>query len=148
MHDTIKALETPRLALRITFGLVPLLAGLDKFTYLLTDWSKYVSPFARSVLPVAPETFLYVAGVIEVLVGLAVLTRWTEIASYVAAAWLTLIAANLVLAGFFDIAVRDLVMALAAFTLGRLTAVHDAAAATVTTPVTAEPRRVADRRVA
>ena len=148
MHDTMRKLDVPRVALRIAFGLVPILAGLDKFTYWLTDWSQYVAPAARAVLPVAPETFLYVAGVIEVLVGLAILTRWTEIASYVAAVWLTLIAANLVLAGFFDVAVRDLVMALAAFTLGRLTAVHDAAAASVTTPVSAAPRRVADRRVA
>ena len=148
MHDTMKQLDVPRVALRVAFALVPILAGLDKFTYWLTDWSQYVAPAARAVLPVAPETFLYVAGVTEVLVGLAILTRWTEIASYVAAAWLTLIAANLVLAGFFDVAVRDLVMALAAFTLGRLTAVHDAATATITTPVTAEPRRVADRRVA
>lgn len=129
MHDTIKALETPRLALRLTFGLIPLLAGLDKFTYLLTDWSQYVSPFARTVLPVAPETFLYVAGIIEILVGLAILTRWTEIGSYVAAAWLTLIAANLILAGYFDVAVRDLAMAVGAFTLGRLTAVQATASA-------------------
>lgn len=142
MHDSISALDTPRVALRLAFGLVPLLAGLDKFTYLLTDWSQYVSPAARAVLPVAPETFLYVAGVIEIAVGLAILTRWTMIGSYIAAAWLTLIAVNLVLAGFFDVAVRDLVMAVAAFTLGRLTAVHEAAAANV------EPRRVGDRLVA
>jgi uncharacterized membrane protein len=127
MHDPIKSLETPRLTLRLAFGLVPLLAGLDKFTYLLTDWSQYVSPFARAVLPMAPETFLYVAGIVEILVGIAILTRWAEIGSYVAAAWLTLVAGNLVLAGYFDVAVRDLVMAAAAFTLGRLTAVHEAA---------------------
>ena len=125
MNESIKALETPRQALRLAFGLVPLLAGLDKFTYLLTDWSQYVAPFVRSVLPMAPETFLYIAGVVEVLVGLAILTRWTEIGSYVAAVWLALIAVNLILAGYFDIAVRDLVMAVGAFTLGRLTAVHE-----------------------
>ena len=127
MHDTINALETPRLALRLAFGLVPLLAGLDKFTYLLTDWSQYVAPFVRSVLPIAPETFLYVAGIVEILVGIAILTRWTEIGSYVAAAWLALVAGNLILAGYFDVAVRDLVMAVGAFTLARLTAVHEAA---------------------
>jgi len=127
MQNTIKQLEAPRIALRLTFGLVPLLAGLDKFTYLLTDWSAYVAPIARSVLPVAPETFLYVVGIVEILVGLAVLTRWTVIGSYAAAVWLTLVAGNLALAGFFDVAVRDLAMVVAAFTLARLTELHDAA---------------------
>ena len=75
MHDRITRLESSRIALRISFGLVPLLAGLDKFTYFLTDWSAYVGPFARSLLPVSPQTFLYVVGIVEVLVGLAVLTR-------------------------------------------------------------------------
>ena len=128
MKDTLTQLEAPRIALRLTFGLVPLLAGLDKFTYLLTDWSQYVARPVAALLPVAPETFLYVAGIVEILVGLSVLTRWTMLASYVAAAWLVLIALNLVIAGFFDVAVRDLAMAVAAFTLARLTAVHDALA--------------------
>jgi hypothetical protein len=128
MQATLQPLETPRVALRLAFGLVPLLAGLDKFTYLLADWSQYVSPFTRAMLPIAPETFLYVVGVIEILVGLAILTRWTEIGSYVAAAWLVVIAGNLILAGYLDVAVRDLVLAVAAFTLGRLTAVHQAVA--------------------
>jgi uncharacterized membrane protein YphA (DoxX/SURF4 family) len=140
MNNTIKTLETPRIALRLAFGLVPLLAGLDKFTYLLTDWSQYVAPAVRPLLPIAPETFLYIAGIVEVLVGLAILTRWTELGSYVAAAWLGLIAVNLILAGYFDVAVRDLVMAVGAFTLGRLTAVHESAA------VGAEVRHSAARR--
>jgi uncharacterized membrane protein YphA (DoxX/SURF4 family) len=131
MHDTTARLESSRIALRVSFGLLPLLAGLDKFTYLLTDWSAYVGPIARSMLPVEPQTFLYAVGVVEIAVGLAVLTRWTVIGSYAAAGWLSVIAANLVLAGFFDIAVRDLVLAVAAFTLARLTEVHDVAQARV-----------------
>ena len=127
MHDRITRLESSRIALRVSFGLLPLLAGLDKFTYFLTDWSAYVGPVARSLLPVSPQTFLYIVGIVEVLVGLAVLTRWTVIGSYAAAGWLTLIAVNLVLAGFFDIAVRDVVLAVGAFTLARLTEVHDMA---------------------
>jgi hypothetical protein len=127
MHGTIARLESARIALRVSFGLLPLLAGLDKFTYLLTDWSAYVGPVARSLLPVDPQTFLYAVGIVEILVGLAVLTRWTAIGSYAAAGWLTLVAVNLVLAGFFDIAVRDVVLAVAAFTLARLTEGHDRA---------------------
>ena len=125
MHGTFARLESPRIALRVSFGLVPLLAGLDKFTYLLTDWSAYVGPVARGLLPVDAETFLYAVGVVEILVGLAVLTRWTIIGSYAAAGWLTLVAVNLVLAGFFDIAVRDVVLAVAALALARLTEVHE-----------------------
>lgn len=127
MHHSMTRLDSSRIALRVAFGLVPLLAGLDKFTYLLTDWSAYVGPLASSLLPVDPEIFLYGVGIVEVVVGLAVLTRWTVIGSYVAAGWLTLIAVNLVIAGFFDVAVRDLVLAIAAFTLARLTEVHDSA---------------------
>ena len=147
MSDILKPLEAPRLALRAAFGLVPLLAGLDKFFYLLTDWSQYVAPAARDILPVTPVQFLYVAGVIEIVVGLAILTRWTVIGSYVAAAWLLLIAANLVLAGFYDVAVRDVVMAIAAMTLGRLTEVHEAAARIVPQP-RVEPRAVGATRAA
>lgn len=137
MHDRLTALEAPRVALRVAFGLVPLLAGLDKFTNLLTDWSHYLAPFAVSLLPLPPATFLHVVGLIEIAVGVAILTRWTLIGSYVAALWLTLIAANLVLAGFYDVAVRDLVLALSAFTLARLTQVHEAGAAV---PETEQPR--------
>ena len=125
MNSAIEALETPRMALRYAFGLVPLLAGLDKFTNLLTDWAQYVAPVAQSLLPFPPETFLRAVGIVEIAVGLMILTRWTVIGSYAAAAWLTLIAANLVMAGFYDIAVRDVVLALAAFTLARLTTVLD-----------------------
>jgi uncharacterized membrane protein YphA (DoxX/SURF4 family) len=127
MPSTIARLESSRIALRISFGLLPLLAGLDKFTYLLTDWSQYVGPIAGSFLPVEPQTFLYAVGLVEIGVGLAVLTRWTVVGSYAAAGWLTLIAGNLVLAGFFDIAVRDVVLAVAAFTLARLTEAHELA---------------------
>ena len=132
MLSAFEPLQTPRIALRYAFGLVPLLAGLDKFTNLLTDWTQYVAPIAQAMLPIAPATFLHIVGIVEVAVGLAILTRWTIPASYVAALWLTLIAVNLVLAGFFDIAVRDLVLAVAAFTLARLTTVLDAVAASET----------------
>ena len=143
MHATIARLESSRIALRVSFGLLPLLAGLDKFTYLLTDWSAYVGPVARSLLPVEPQTFLYAVGIVEILVGLAVLTRWTVIGSYAAAGWLTLIAVNLVVAGFFDIAVRDVVLAVAAFALARLTEVHEGVQQHVEESRDAPARRVA-----
>jgi uncharacterized membrane protein YphA (DoxX/SURF4 family) len=108
--------------LRMSFGLVPLLAGLDKFLNLLTHWPKYVAPALASVLPVTPQHFMYGVGVIEIVAGLAVLlSPWTKLFAYVVAAWLVGIALNLIGGGFYDIAVRDLVMAASAISLARLT---------------------------
>src|SRR6185369_12288825 len=104
-----RGIESARQLLRVTFGVVPFLAGLDKFFNLLADWPRYLSPAAAAILPVTAQTFMYFAGVVEMVVGLAILTRWTVIGSYVAAAWLVAIAANLVAGGaFLDVAVRDL----------------------------------------
>jgi hypothetical protein len=98
------------------------LAGLDKFFNILTDWSAYVSPLAEGLLPVTVPVFLGLVGVIEMLVGIAVLTKWTRVGSYVAMVWLLAISLNLILIGrFFDVAVRDVAMAIGAYTLARLT---------------------------
>ena len=112
-------------ALRIALGLAPFLAGLDKFFNLLTKCTMYLNPLALRVVPVAPETFMRAVGVIEMIVGIAILTRWTRLGAYVAAAWLVCIALNLVSMGaFLDVAVRDLLIAVAAFSLARLTEVR------------------------
>ena len=108
--------------LRMSFGLVPLLAGLDKFFNLLAPWPKYVAPAVAHVLPFSPQHFMYIAGIIEIVAGLAMLlSPWTKAFAFVIAAWLAGIALNLVAGGFYDVAVRDLVMAVAAISLGRLT---------------------------
>jgi uncharacterized membrane protein YphA (DoxX/SURF4 family) len=107
---------------RLSFGLVPVVAGLDKFLNLLTFWPKYVAPALSGVLPVTPQHFMYAVGVIEIVAGLAVLlSPWTKLFAYVVAAWLAGIAVNLIAGGFYDIAVRDLVMAVSAISLARLT---------------------------
>ena len=117
-----RGVESARQALKVAFGVVPFLAGLDKFFNLLADWPRYLSPAAEAMLPVTAQTFMHFAGVVEMVGGLAILTRWTVLGSYVAAAWLVAIAANLVASGtFLDVAARDLVMATAAYTLARLT---------------------------
>jgi hypothetical protein len=106
--------------LKITFGIVPIVAGLDKFTNFLTHWDAYLSPGIIEVLPFPVHTFMMIIGVIEILAGILVLLR-PAIGGLVVAGWLTLIAVAL-LAGaqFFDLAVRDLVMAVGAFSLARL----------------------------
>lgn len=117
-------LNTPWIALRIGIGLTATLAGLDKFFNLLADWGSYLSPFVIQHLPVSTATFMAMIGIIELAVGIAILTGWTRAGAYVASAWLTGVAVNLVAAGFYDVAVRDVVMAIAAFTLARLSEVR------------------------
>ena len=119
-------LDAPWIALRYGIGLTATLAGIDKFFNLLADWGSYVSPALAQLLPVSTATFMGAVGVVEVGVGVAILAGWTRIGAYAASAWLLGIAANLVLAGFYDVAVRDVVMALAAFTLARLAEVQQA----------------------
>jgi hypothetical protein len=122
--ESNKKINSAYWALRVAFGAVPFLAGLDKFFNVLTNWEMYLSPLAQSALPVSATTFMHIAGVVEMVVGIGILTRFTRLGSYVAAGWLVGIALNLLAAGFFDIAVRDLVMAVAAFTLGHLSEVR------------------------
>jgi len=117
-------LTTPWWALRTGLGAAAFLAGLDKFFNLLTNWSAYVSPLATQMLPFSTTTFMGIVGIVEIAVGIAVLTAWTRLGAYVASAWLILVALNLALAGYFDIAVRDVVMSIGAFTLARLSEVR------------------------
>ena len=112
-------LETPFRILHVTLGLMATLAGLDKFFNLLADWGGYVSPIAASLLPVSVPTFMGAVGLIEIAVGVAILGLAPRLGAYVASAWLLLVAANLALGGHFDVAVRDVVMSVAAFTLAR-----------------------------
>lgn len=122
-------LDTPWWTLRLTFGLVPIVAGVDKFTNLLVDWTQYLSPVATNVLPISASTFMMIVGVIEIVAGLLVLSRFTRFGAYLVSAWLLGIAINLVTMGtYFDIAVRDVVMAIGAFALAKLTEIraHDA----------------------
>jgi hypothetical protein len=122
-------LKAPWLALRYGIGGMAALAGIDKFFNVLADWGAYVSPVASQVLPVSVGTLMGIVGVIELVVGVAILAGWTRVGAYVASAWLLAIAANLVAAGFYDVAVRDVVMAFAAFTLARLAEVRQEAPA-------------------
>lgn len=59
--------------LRVVFGVVPIVAGLDKYFDLLVDWDKYLSPVFRGLIPVSPESFMYLVGVVEIIAGLGVL---------------------------------------------------------------------------
>ena len=106
--------------LRITYAIIPVVAGLDKFTDLLVDWEKYLHPDLISLLPFSPHTFMMIVGVIEIVAGIIVFIR-PAVGGYIVMAWLTLIAITLLAGGhFLDVAVRDLAMAIGALTLARI----------------------------
>lgn len=115
--------------LRLTYGVVPIVAGLDKFTNLLVDWTQYLSPLFADILPISASTFMMIVGIVEILAGVLVLSRYTRLGAYVVGAWLVAIAINLIsTGGYLDIAVRDLVMAISAFTLAKMTEARETSA--------------------
>jgi uncharacterized membrane protein YphA (DoxX/SURF4 family) len=121
-----KQLNVSWWALRIALGVMPILAGLDKYFNRLTEWGMYLSPYATKVVPVSTPTFMHIVGIVEIIAGLIVLSRWTKIGSYIVMAWLICIAINLVTTGmFYDIAVRDLELAVGAFVLAQLSAARE-----------------------
>jgi hypothetical protein len=120
---------------KLAFFLGPFLAGLDKFFNLLVNWDKYLSPMALRVLGGHSHQFMLLVGVVEMAVGVMILTRWTHWASYIASLWLALIAINLLMTGqYFDIALRDVGLCLCAFGLAKLTEAMQATVAHETTP--------------
>lgn len=112
-------LNQPYWVLRVVFGAVPIVAGLDKFANLLANWERYLSPWVSQLVPAT--AFMRLVGIIEIAAGILVLTRFTRFGAYVVMLWLVGIALNLLTTGqYFDVAVRDLVMAAGAFTLAKL----------------------------
>lgn len=110
--------------LKLTFGLVTIAAGADKFLNLLTQWEQYVHPAVAELLPISAGTFMMIVGVIEIAAGILVLVR-PKLGAYIVAAWLLLIALSLLFSGqYLDVAVRDIVMAISAFVLARLSFIH------------------------
>ncbi|MBW7845088.1 MAG: hypothetical protein H3C45_05505 [Bacteroidia bacterium] len=109
--------------LKYTFTIVPIVAGADKFTNLLTDWTQYINPSIESLLPFSASVFMMIVGVIEIIAGIIVLKK-TEIGGYIVAGWLTVIAlAFLISFNYVDVAVRDIVMAIAALSMAKISKV-------------------------
>lgn len=118
-HTTEKSSAVSRVVtiLRLTFGLVPIVAGADKFSDLLVNWDQYLSPAIIKMLPFTPHTFMLIVGVIEIVAGLIVLIK-PRTGSLIVCLWLIGIAINLIATGqYYDVAVRDLVMSVGAFSL-------------------------------
>ena len=106
--------------LHLGFSVAPVLAGIDKFFHLLCNWDQYLAPWIAGLSPVSGHSLMLVAGVIEVAAGILVAVR-PRLGAPIVGAWLCLIIVNLLTMGsYFDIALRDLGLALGAFALWRL----------------------------
>ena len=111
--------------LQVAFVVAPLLAGADKFFHFLVNWDQYLSPLVTQRLPVSGHTFMLGVGVIEMVAGLLV-AFVPAIGGLVVGAWLCGIILNLLsIPGYYDVALRDLGLALGAFALARLATEFD-----------------------
>jgi uncharacterized membrane protein YphA (DoxX/SURF4 family) len=106
--------------LQFGFTIAPILAGLDKFFHLLVNWDQYLPGLVTRISPIQPHSLMFIAGVIEIVAGIGVALK-PRIFAYVVAAWLAVIIINLLLIpGYFDVALRDFGLLLAALALARL----------------------------
>jgi hypothetical protein len=110
--------------LKLGFTIAPIVAGLDKFLHVLTDWDKYLPAAVNSMVGGHGHALMLAVGVIEMIAGIGVALK-PRIFAYVVAAWLAVIIVNLIMVGgYLDIALRDLGLLLGALALGRLSAVY------------------------
>lgn len=106
--------------LRTVFTVAPILFGLDKFTNVMTDWPAYLAPWIDGILPGTAQQGMFVVGVIEVVAGLVVAIA-PRFGAWLVVAWLAGIIVNLLtLPGYYDVALRDFGLLVAAAALGRL----------------------------
>jgi uncharacterized membrane protein YphA (DoxX/SURF4 family) len=117
--NQLNSVYTP---LRLCYGLVPIAAGADKFMNLLVDWKIYLPHFVTQVVPMDPALFMRVVGVIEIVAGLLVITVLPRLGSLVVMAWLVLVGLMAAISGHLDVCVRDIVMAVGAYTLSMVAA--------------------------
>ena len=106
--------------LKLGFTVAPIVAGLDKFFHLLVNWDQYLPPVVNNLTGGHGHELMLAVGVIEIVAGLGVALK-PRLFAYVVSAWLLLIVVNLLLIpGYFDVALRDFGLALAALALARL----------------------------
>jgi uncharacterized membrane protein YphA (DoxX/SURF4 family) len=111
--------------LRVGFTALPIVMGIDKFSNTLVNWEHYLAPWIRDLSPLSALGTMHVVGVIEIVAGIAVAIK-PRYAAYIVAAWLAGIVTNLLsYSGYYDIALRDFALMLAALTLARLASKYD-----------------------
>lgn len=120
METQLELVKKVQRLLKLTYGLIPIIAGADKFTNLLTDWSQYLNPALKSILPLHVHTFMSIVGIIEIIAGIMVFLN-PQKGAYLVCIWLVAIAITLLTSGnYLDVAVRDLTMAIGAFSLAKI----------------------------
>ena len=128
--------------LRLAFFAAPVLFGIDKFFDWMVNWDRYLAPWINDIVPGTAHQFMYFVGAVEIAAGLLVLVApW--IGGFVVAAWLGGIVINLLTNNapeYYDIALRDFGLFLAALTLARL-ALAWRAQRRAPQPATAPPAR-------
>jgi uncharacterized membrane protein HdeD (DUF308 family) len=118
MEINNKSLHSVQRLLLLVYGIIPIVAGLDKFADLLVNWDMYLHPAIAGMINA--HSFMMGVGIIEIIAGIIVLAN-PSIGAFIVMAWLIAIALQLVASGrYFDIAVRDLAMSAGAYTLGRI----------------------------
>jgi len=106
--------------LRLAFTVAPIVFGIDKFAHVLVNWDKYLAPEFVDLFHNQAHTLMYGVGVIEIVAGLVVAVR-PRFGGYLVAAWLAAIIVNLLMLGdYYDVALRDFGLLLAALALARL----------------------------
>jgi uncharacterized membrane protein YphA (DoxX/SURF4 family) len=112
--------------LRLAFIIAPIAFGVDKFFNVMVDWPQYLAPWINDIAPGSGQDFMYFVGGTEILAGLIVALK-PRYGAYIVAGWLGGIVVNLLThSGYYDIALRDFGLMLAALTLARLASVYDA----------------------
>ncbi len=111
--------------MRLAFTVAPILFGLDKFFNVMVDWEKYLAPWIVEVVPFSATTAMHLVGIVEIAAGIGVALK-PRYFGYVVATWLAGIVVNLLsYSGYYDIALRDFGLLLAALTLARLASKYD-----------------------
>ena len=111
--------------LHLGFTVAPILAGLDKFTHILCNWDQYLAPWVAHLSPISGHTLMMIAGLIEAAAAVVVAVK-PRLGAPVVGVWLCLIIVNMVSMGtYYDVALRDLGLALGAFALWRLAPVAE-----------------------
>lgn len=119
------------LLLRIGFAVLPIVFGADKFANVLVNWEQYLAPWIADLAPFSATTAMHVVGVVEIVAGLAVALK-PRYGAWIVAAWLAgIVVSLLTYSGYYDVALRDVGLLLAALTLARLAARFDPPGLTV-----------------
>ncbi len=111
---------------RYVYGLVPILIGADKFAFFIVNWNIYVSPFVASYFPIM--YLVPIVGIIEIVAGLLILTKYPRFGAYLVAAWIGLVIVNLFMIGdMYDIILRDVAIAFGYIVFGMMTEIKETA---------------------